>query len=167
MAFLFSIYFTKFLYKKYHIRIDFIFLIYALIDVYSLINNDLTFFVVFTFLLTQSITDYINQDVYSEVNVLPTIYAIILNSNQLFSKFLYASILPIALMIINRFKTLIGMGDIEIIFVLGLLFGYEQLLLIVLISSLINLVYAFFIKKNRYSFVPFIFIATFLVYFSI
>ena len=167
MALLFSLYFRNFIYKKYHVYKDTIFIIYVLIDIYSFLCNDLTFFFIFTFLISQAITDYINQDVLTTLNIIPIIYAIIINSNHLLTTILYASIFPFALLIINKFKTLIGMGDIEIIFVLGLYFKYEKLLLIVLISSLINLIYSFFVKKNKYSFVPFILIATFLVYFFI
>ena len=167
MAFLFSLYFRNFIYKKYHVSLDMIFVIYVLIDIYSFLSNDLTFFIVFIFLISQAITDYLNQDVYTTLNILPAIYAFIIHSNNFLSTFLYASIIPFTLLLINSFKPLIGMGDIEIIFILGLLFNYEKLLLIVLISSLINLIFSFFIKKNKYSFVPFILIATFLVYFFI
>lgn len=140
-----------------------LFFIELFIETYSLYSKDLIFFILFTILFTISITDYINQDVYSIFNyLLDTIMYFLLKPN--ISNLLMSLIIPLILFILNKFMNGMGYGDIELLASLSFVFGLTDLVKIIFLASLINLIYAFFYKKDSYSFVPFISISCLFIY---
>lgn len=133
------------------------------IEAYSLYKKDLVFFVLFTILLTQSITDYINHDVYSVLNYCLALLMFILASIKLID-IVYSLTVPIGLFVINKFIKGMGSGDLELLVSISFVFNFQSLLQIVFLSSLFNLLYSFFVKKDSYSFVPFLSISCLIIY---
>ena len=154
----------RFLVYNYNKHINkHMFFIELFIEAYSIYSKDHKFFILFTILLTISITDYINQDVYSIFNYLLAITMYILVRPNI-TRLLLSMMVPISLYIINRFLNGIGSGDIELLFALAFCFEIVDMVKIIFVSSFLNLVYAFFKKKSSYSFVPFLSISCLIIY---
>ena len=149
--------------RKYEVSINkHVFFIELFIEMYSLIDKNLFFMLFFTILLLQSITDFINNDVYTILNISIIIIGLIFK-NINYNEILLSMLLPLLLWIINIFKKGIGDGDIEMIFALCFIYNTMQLSKIILFSSIMNLIYSFVIKKDKYSFIPFIFLSCLLL----
>ena len=132
-----------------------------IIEIISININDPKLLYLAMILLFQSITDYINNDVYSFFNLL----LLLININNINLMNYSSFLVPIILLIINKVTNGIGFGDIEIIFVLSFIFNIYELFLILFFASSLNLIYAFFYKKDKYPFVPFLSIAILIIYF--
>lgn len=145
-----------FILDKYQIHINkHVFFIELIIETYSIVKNDLFFLLFGSILLIESITDYINNDVYSICNILIIVITLIFKDINLMDV-LFALTLPITLFIINKIFNGIGLGDIELLISLCFLFNIYDLSRIVLLSSMLNIIYAFFTKKKCFPFVPFL-----------
>lgn len=132
-----------------------------IIEMISINKNDPKLLCLAMILLFQSITDYINNDVYLFFNLL----LLLININNINSMNYSSFLVPIILLIINKAINGIGFGDIEIIFVLSFIFNIYELFLILFFASSLNLIYAFFYKKDKYPFIPFLSIAILIIYF--
>lgn len=137
-----------------------VFFIILFVEFLSICFKDLTFFILFNLLLPICITDIINNDVHILFCILLALLGILTNSNIS----IYSFILPFLLLIIAMFTKGMGLGDIYLLFGLAFLFNLYDISLILLISSSFNLIYSLFKQKKSYAFVPFISIATIIVY---
>lgn len=163
-SFIYFLLISKYIKYKYSISIrKQVFFIELLIEFISIYKQDILFFILFTILLTQSITDIINYDIYSILNIFLALFLILYKGLNI-SKYLTSITLPLILLIINKG---IGLGDIEILFIEAIIFDIYKLSLIVFISSFINLIYALIRKNKYYPFVPFISMSTLLIYICI
>lgn len=150
--------FIKDIYHKHINKLVFFIMLY--IELLSIYRNDPYLLIIFTILIFQSVTDYINNDVYTIFNVLLVFIGLSFNSFNLYLSFF----VPITLIIINRFTNGMGSGDIEMIICLCFIFDIYELFSILFIASLLNLIYAFFIKKDIYPFIPFLSIGIYVFY---
>lgn len=131
-------------------------------EIISIINNDLLFFIIFQLMIFNTITDIINKDVYIVPNLLFILLGFTLN-RPIKEVIVSISIFPTMLFILSKLTNGIGLGDVILVFLLGFIFDIKRLVSTILLASIINLIYALFIKKDEYSFVPFIFISILLV----
>lgn len=161
---IFSYLINEFIANRYNKHINkHVFSIELFIEIYSLYKKDLIFFILFTILFFQSITDYLNHDVYSLFNYILALIMCYLLSPP-FEQCCISLIIPFSLILLNKLMNGMGSGDIELIIVLAFVFNFISLLLIVFLSSFMNLIYSFFIKKDKYSFVPFLSISCLIIY---
>ena len=163
-AFLFYLLTSKFITYKYNKKLG---IIYFLIDIISeiyLINSlDIKFYIIFQILLFQSITDITNNDVYLIPNIAICLIPFIFNEYSLFNT-LISFLLPLVIYLISKLNKGIGDGDIELLICLCFLFDIKQMCYICLIASTLNIIFSLHQKRNIYPFVPFISIATTIVY---
>jgi len=153
----------KFIKNKYNFKLNNLYLFFSMsIEIYSLYLKDILFYIVFELLLFSSLTDVINNDVYTLANIAIFIVGIIYKNNL--SEMLLAMLLPFVLFILARISKGIGNGDIELLFCLSSIFNLYQMCLICLIASILNLIYGIHIKRNVYPFIPFMSIACIIVY---
>ena len=159
---LFSLFIDRFIYYKYskHINKHMFFIIF-LINIYYLYSKDMFFFIIFNVLLFESITDIINHDVFSICNLI--IFAICFY--QSYPNISYTSFLvPLTLYILNLFFNGMGIGDIELLFSICPLFDFRKMTLLIFLASIFNIIYSFFVRKESYSFIPFLSIGILLIY---
>ena len=153
----------SFIKKIYKHNISFItFILMILNEILFITNKDIFAFLLFNILIFQSTTDIINNDVYTIFDVLIVLFAYITKNNI---NELTTFIFPILLFIIEKIIHSIGKGDIELIFCLCFIFNIYEISLILLLSSIANILLSIFKKKNKYPFVPFISMGTFIIYY--
>lgn len=155
-----------FVYKKYNVKLPFYTIIfYLLIDLYFLYSNNLLFYIFLTILLTQSIFDLINYDVYSLLNILLLIVGILFRYQYIKTNIIPTIIITLSFCLINVLNKGIGTGDIELIAIISIVFNYIICLKVLSLASMSNLLFALFYQKDKYPFVPFIFVAFIIVIF--
>ena len=160
MGLIFFILVNQFINKIYKKSINKqVFFILFILDLYTLYSKDYFFCTLAYILLFHSITDIINYDVYSILN-----YLLMIISFLKYKTISISILIPIILAIINVFKKGIGQGDIELLFGLSFIFEFYDLVLIVFIASILNLIYSLFSKNKLFPFVPFLSIATMIIY---
>lgn len=141
------------------------FFIIFFLEIISIYINSPTLLCVGMILVFQSVTDYINNDVYTVFNVLLAFVGIAMYGVNIIN--LIKLILPLFLILINKLINGMGLGDIELLFSLSFILNLYELILVLFIASLLNLVYATLIRKEIYAFVPFLTIATIIVQINI
>lgn len=141
------------------------FFIIFFLEIISIYINSPTLLCVGMILIFQSVTDYINNDVYTVFNVLLAFVGIAIYGVNIIN--LIKLILPLFLIFINKLINGMGLGDIELLFSLSFILNLYELILVLFIASLLNLVYATLIRKEIYAFVPFLTIATIIVQINI
>lgn len=151
-----------FIYKRYkRVLSQYIGILVLFFELLSIMNRDLVLFIMSNVLIFQSITDIINNDVY----IYPNLLLIPLGFYRPVVSILSSTIIiPAVLLILSKITKGLRAGDINLLFCLGFIFDYEQMIYIVLVASILNLIYAFFARKNTYSFEPFISISSMLIY---
>lgn len=146
----------SFIQEKYQKHINkHLFFIMLFIEAYSTAKNDLFFLIFSSLLLINSITDYINNDVYTFFNILILITSLILLPIKI-SQALFSLLVPLFLFFLNKIFNGIGLGDIELLTCICFVFNLYELIEIIFLSSFLNLIYAFFTKKKYFAFVPFL-----------
>lgn len=152
---------SKLIRKYYDVPINKqVFFILLLIEITAIYKKDLLFYILFTLLLVMSITDVINNDVNTLICIIIGILGLIFNKDISIMSFL----VPVVLYIVNKFIKGMGLGDIYLLIALSFIFNTYEISLICLLSSTMNLIYSRFIKKERYAFVPFISLASLIMY---
>lgn len=111
-------------------------------------------------LFIEAIIDYKTYNVYTHINILIAILGIIFNENDILTIILIPSIILVTNLIIKG----MGFGDIEILYSIAFWFNIKQQLDILLFATIINLLFALISRKNKYPFVPFIFIGCLIEY---
>ena len=155
---------STFIKFKYKVSINkHLFIIIFFIELYSLYSKDILFFLLFSILLFQSITDYINNDVYTFCNIIIASIGLLFIKPSITS-IITSLVLPIVLIVLNSFIKGIGDGDIELLICLCFIYDLYSLSLIVLLASTLNFIYALILKKDKYSFIPFIFVCSLIIY---
>lgn len=123
--------------------------------------------IILLILLVSCILDIKSYIVFTPFNIFILIMGLfkhIATSYNFLDVILGISIIPIILMIINHIKEdSIGNGDIELLSALGFYFGYKYLVVILFMASLTNFLFSLVYPKEKYPFVPFITLGTFLV----
>ncbi|WP_334341101.1 prepilin peptidase [Companilactobacillus sp. HBUAS56275] len=77
--------------------------------------------------------------------------------------FLTAIIIYLSLFLLNR-KSLIGLGDVEVLTILALVFDLNIILRIIILACLLCIIQFLFNKKRSYRFIPYLTIATGIIY---
>lgn len=159
-----SIYFAFlrwFIHKTYNKTIsEHMFFITFIIEIIIIYCNNFEFLVLYSLLLPICISDIINNDVHTQFCVLIAIFGFIINKTITPTSFF----VPMLLALINKFLKGMGQGDIYLLFSLAFLFDLYDLSRILFLSSTLNIAYSIFVKKKSYAFVPFISIATMIIY---
>ena len=152
-----------FIYKKYNYQLRPKICIFILLfEILLLVNKDLLLFAISQILIFQSITDIINKDVYTLINLL--FIPIAFYTNQSIIDNLLSEIIVVIIYLLSKIINGIGIGDINLLFYLGLIFDYPSMLHIILLASILNILYALFHPKKSYSFIPFISISCIVIY---
>ena len=112
-------------------------------------------------LLIESIIDIKTYNVYLPFNIL----IILIGLTNIDHSITFSLIYPLLLLLINLITKGMGYGDIEIIFSLCFIYSFYELTCILLFSSILNLMYSFFMKMKEYPFVPFLLFGTILTTF--
>jgi len=161
---IYYIFLYNFINKHYGYKLPkYIVLLILISEILVIINNDLLLFILIQLLLFDSITDYINKDVYIYPNAIVIILGLSLH-RSIYDLLSSTLIIPTVLFVLNKFYKGIGTGDIILLFCLGFIYNYKSMIYILLIASCTNLIYAFLVRKKQYSFVPFIALASMLIY---
>lgn len=156
-----------FIKNRYEIAIsEHLFFITLCFEIISIYYSNIYYLIPLFLLITNSVTDYINHDVYSVFNIVLVLYAVLILKPGIESV-LISLIVPLILYLLNKLYKGMGQGDIELFIALSFYFDIVSLVKILLISSLLNLLYAAFVHKESYCFVPFITIATIMVFIGI
>ncbi|WP_125587945.1 prepilin peptidase [Companilactobacillus jidongensis] len=115
-------------------------------------------------LVTLSFMDYFYGYIYPVCYalILPTFIYALLHGYPLY--FITGILTYSALFLMNHFYQSIGLGDVELLGLLAILFGYEDILKIILISCLLCIIHYFGNKKRSFRFIPYITAATGIVY---
>lgn len=108
-------------------------------------------------LFVESIIDIKTNKVYIVFNLFILITGLLNGVN--INTYLHTLIVPFILLLFNVKEEKIGYGDIETICVISMFYNIYQLSIILLLASVINLLFAVMIKKDKYPFIPFIFIS--------
>lgn len=137
-----------------------VFFIMLMIELVSIYKADMILLLLFSLLLPISITDIINNDVYTPFLYLLGLLGVLYKGTISICTF----ILPLVIYIINRHTRGLGLGDIDLLISLAFIFNLYELSLILFIASILNLIYSIFNKKHKYAFVPFMSIGCLLVY---
>lgn len=155
------VYIVFYLFFKY--RYDKNLNIYVLLFLFFLYITlkEIKIILIFYCLIFNCISDLYNNDVYTIANLI-ILLILIINRNV---KINYSFIYPIILYIFYELKKNIGLGDIELIFILCFKYSLFEISKILLIASFLNIIYAFLIKKNKYAFVPFISLGVYINYY--
>lgn len=141
-----SLYFKSYNYKLHPLFLVFMILIEFLLH----FNNNYVFFVIIELLITNSISDILNFDVYTIFNILLFIYSSILSKS-------FNLYLILGFFFLTFLKTKhIGSGDIEVLFSISPLFSLYQLIKILFLASSFALAYMCIFRKNKIPFVPFL-----------
>ena len=135
-----------------------------LFEIQSIIINDFWLYIIFIILLFQSLCDIFNNDVYTIFNISLLLIGVITNYNHIIYYLISSLILPIILLLIKLLTNAIGGGDIEMLFCLGFIFKFNEICLILLIASILNIIYSFINKKEKYAYIPFLSVATIFIY---
>ena len=104
-----------------------------------------------------SIQDIKYQMIYSPLNCLLLLVGLATNNNILVLNILGIMLIPIILILINYFyREIIGDGDIEFISAAGLLLGFINQNIMLLITCILSLIYMLITKKKSIPMIPFL-----------
>ena len=147
---------SVFLIKKNYTFFYFILLIQ--LEIYSIFNNDFfIYYFLIIILLFESISDCINNEIYSPLNYLLFLIGIcntyFINRN--IYDLLITLLIPFTLYLLSLSKGL-GNGDVEVFFVLSFYFEFRDLLYILLFTSIFACIYLLINKKDKIALLPFI-----------
>lgn len=104
-----------------------------------------------------SIQDIKTQMIYSPLNCLLLIVGLSTNNISIVNKIIGIVLIPLILFLINYFyKEIIGEGDIEFISASGLILGFINQNIMLIISCILAFIYMFITKKKSISMIPFL-----------
>lgn len=115
-------------------------------------------------LITLSFMDHFYGYIYPifYLLILPAIICILIKGYPLY---IFTGLITYcALFLLNYYYQSIGMGDVELFGILALIFGYEDILKIILISCLLCIVHFVSKEKRSFRFIPYITVATGIIY---
>lgn len=116
---------------------------------------------IFIMLILFSVMDIYYGFIYPEFYLL-LLPSLLLHLTEL--HFIEASLVYIILFIPNFFKTSMGLGDMEVLVLLTILFGMNKILYIQLIACTLVLLHYLFRKKRSYKFIPYLSVAVGIIY---
>ena len=113
--------------------------------------------IVIAICLLLTIQDIKYRMIYSPLNCLLLIVGLATNNNLLILNILGIVLIPIILFLINYFyREIIGDGDIEFISAAGLLLGFVNQNIMLLISCVLAIIYMTITKKKSIPMIPFL-----------
>lgn len=116
--------------------------------------HDLIILLFLTSLIFLTSTDFFSHVIYSYslLGLFPI--ALLSIPQNYFYNLIFACILAVSLLLFTIFTKTLGIGDIEFLFVICLIWGWYQTLLIIQWSSLIMLFIFLFTRKKKLPFIP-------------
>lgn len=113
-------------------------------------------FILTIILLISSIIDIKTRNVYLINNLIILILALFNINNDLIDHLL-ALVIPSVLLVIYLLdNTLIGLGDIEFLYVSSFYLGYKGTIIELFIASIVGIIYIFITNKEEIPFIPFL-----------
>lgn len=113
-------------------------------------------FILTIILLISSIIDIKTRNVYLINNLIILILALFNINNDLIDHLL-ALVIPSVLLVIYLLdNTLIGLGDIEFLYVSSFYLGYQGTIIELFIASIVGIIYIFITNKEEIPFIPFL-----------
>ena len=116
-------------------------------------------------LLYQALSDHLSE----EISMIPDLFIILIGivcsvrAGRPLPDLFLSFLLPLTLYLLSL-SGKIGDGDAEVFFALSFYYSLYPLALILFTSSFLALLYSYIEKRDRYPFVPFIFISSILIY---